>query len=105
MWCLENSSLIIEVINIINILSLLHKFHRSDKCYFLVAFSGTFLASVSKTCNDNDIQICWVPSHTGICGNDQADKAARSTITLTTEKKFKIPHTDFKMKINNQLII
>ena len=30
------------------------------------------------------------------CGNDQADKAARSTINLTTEKKFKIPHTDFK---------
>ena len=24
--------------------------------------------------NDNDIQICWVPSHTGISGNDQADE-------------------------------
>ena len=47
--------------------------------------------------NDNDIQICWVPSHTGISGNNQADKAARSTINLTTEKKFKIPHTDFKI--------
>ena len=32
--------------------------------------------------------------------HDQADKTARSTINLTTEKKFKIPHTDFKMKIN-----
>ena len=54
--------------------------------------------------NDNDIQICWVPSHTGISGNDQADKAARSTINLTTEKKFKIPHTDFKMKINKYIL-
>ena len=46
----------------------------------------------------------WVPSHTGIRGNDQADKAARSTINLTTEKKFKIPYTDFKMKINKYIL-
>ena len=38
---------------------------------------------------DNDIQICWVPSHTRISGNDQADKAARSTLNITTEKNFK----------------
>ena len=44
--------------------------------------------------------MCWVPSNTDISRNDQADKAARSTINLTTEKKFKIPHTDFKMNIN-----
>ena len=54
--------------------------------------------------NDNDIQECWVPSHTGISGDDQADKAARSTINLTTEKKFKIPHTDLKMKINKNIL-
>ena len=58
------------------------------------------LCKLKNLSNDNDIQICWVPSHTGISGNDQADKAARSTINLTTEKKFKILHTDFKMKIN-----
>ena len=32
------------------------------------------------------------------------DKAARSTINLTTEKKSKIPHTDFKMKINKYIL-
>ena len=58
------------------------------------------LCKLKNLSNDNNIQICWVPSHTGISGNDQVDKAARSTINLTTEKKFKIPHTDFKMKIN-----
>ena len=52
---------------------------------------------------DNDKQICWLPSQTGINGNDRADKVARSTINLTTEKKFKIPHTDFKMKINKYI--
>ena len=58
------------------------------------------LCKLKNLSNDNDIQICWVPSHTGINGNDQA---ARSTINLTTEKKFKIPHTDFKMKINKYI--
>ena len=47
---------------------------------------------------------CLVPSHTGISGNDQVDKAARSTINLTTEKKFKILYTDFKMKINKYIL-
>ena len=62
------------------------------------------LCKLKNLSNDNDIQICWAPSHTGISGNDQADKAARSTINLTTEKKFKIPHTDFKMKINKCIL-
>ena len=62
------------------------------------------LCELKNLSNDNDIQICWVPSYTGISGNDQADKAARSTINLTTEKKCKIPHTDFKMKINKYIL-
>ena len=62
------------------------------------------LCKLENLSNGNDIQICWVPSHTGISGNDHADKAARSTINLTTEKKFKIPHTDFKIKINKYIL-
>ena len=62
------------------------------------------LCKLKNLSNDNDIQICWVPSHTGISGNDQAIKAARSTINLTTEKKFKIPHTDFEIKINKYIL-
>ena len=61
---------------------------------------STILCKLKNLSNENDIQICWVPSHTGISGNHQADKAARFNINLTTEKKFKIPYSDFKMKIN-----
>ena len=38
--------------------------------------------------NDN-VQICWVPIHMGIGGNDQADKATQSTLNITTEKSLK----------------
>ena len=57
------------------------------------------LSKLNNLSIDNDIQIYWVPRHTGISGNDQADRESRSTINLTTEKKFKIPYKDFKMKI------
>ena len=36
--------------------------------------------------NDNDVQMCWVPSHSGISGNDK-DKLARTALNITTEKK------------------
>ena len=59
------------------------------------------LCELENLFNDTDVQICSVPSPTGISRNDQADKAARSTLNITTEKKkFKIPYTDLKMKIN-----
>ena len=58
------------------------------------------LCKLKNFSNDYDMLICLVPSHTGISGNDHVDKAARSTINLTSEKKFEIPYTDFKMKIN-----
>ena len=62
------------------------------------------LCKLKNLSNDNDIQICRYPSHTAIRGNHQADKAARSTINITTEKKFEIPHTNFKMKINRYIL-
>ena len=47
------------------------------------------LCKLENLSNDNDVQICWVPSSTGISGNDQADKAARINLNITTEKSLK----------------
>lgn len=49
-----------------------------------------------------DIKLCWIPSHTGISGNEKADKATRkppNTILQNT----KIPATDFKPKIQSYI--
>ena len=36
--------------------------------------------------------------------NDQADKAARSSLNITTEKSFKIPYKDFRMKVDEYIL-
>ena len=46
--------------------------------------------------------LCWLPSHTGIKGNEKADIAAKSAL-LVPPSNFKLSYTDFK-QINNKYI-
>ena len=46
-----------------------------------------------------NIIFCWLPSHVGIPGNEEADRAAKSSLKLN-EAKLKLPYTDFKPLIN-----
>ena len=48
---------------------------------------------------DNKILLCWILSHTGITGNKQVDKVARSALSMVPGKKILIPYTDLEMKI------
>ena len=48
------------------------------------------------------IILCWLPSHTGIKGNEKADIAAKSALLLPPSN-FKLPYTDFKPIINKYL--
>ena len=61
------------------------------------------LCKLENLSNDNDVQICWVLSHTGISGNDQADKAARTTVNITMEISLKY-YIHFKMKVNEYIL-
>ena len=45
------------------------------------------------------IIFCWLPSHVGIRGNEKADKAAKSALSLQPSN-IKLPYTDFKPAIN-----
>ncbi len=42
---------------------------------------------------------CWLPSHTGITGNDRADNAAKAALELPISD-FNVCYTDFKSTIN-----
>ena len=49
-----------------------------------------------------DIVFCWVPSHTGIRGNEKADSAAKSALDLP-RAKVGVPYTDFKYLISQYI--
>ena len=46
--------------------------------------------------SDDNEMLCWIPSCTGISGNEQVDKVTRSALSMVPEKNFKIPFMDLK---------
>ena len=60
------------------------------------------LEKLSRLCEKADIVFCWLPSHIGISGNEEADKAAKDALSLEV-LSFKVPYNDFKPLINDFL--
>ena len=59
----------------------------------------SLLEKLSKLCRRADIVFCWLPSHIGIGGNEEADKAAKDALSLEI-LPFKVPSNDFKPLIH-----
>ena len=60
----------------------------------------SLLEKLSRLCNRADIVFYWLPSHVGISGKEEADKAAKDALSLEV-LSFKVPFSDFKPLINN----
>ena len=58
------------------------------------------LDKISRICETVDLVFCWLPSHIGIIGNEEADKAAKDALLLDV-LSFNVPFNDFKPLINN----
>ena len=60
------------------------------------------LSKYNSLSDRNTVLFCWLPSHVGIRGNDQADSAAKAALNLDISPS-KLPYTDFKGLINESL--
>ena len=62
----------------------------------------SLLEKLSKLCGRADIVFCWLPSHIGISGNEEADKAAKDALPVEI-LQYKVSFNDFKPLINKFL--
>ena len=52
---------------------------------------------------NKDINLCWVPSHVAIRGNEKADSYVKFALELPLAK-VGVPYNDFKHKINHNIL-
>ena len=62
------------------------------------------LDKMNTLSKNNSIILTWIPSHTGIQGNERADRAEKKKALQTCISNTKIPYTDLKPLINKFIL-
>ena len=52
--------------------------------------------------SNKDVKLCWVPSHVGVPGNENADSSAREATTSPTIHRTPLPRSDIKCNIKQK---
>ena len=93
----SNASKYIAFTDSLSCLQALHHMKLEHPLIGMVIRKCVFLNIAKK-----DIVFCWVPSHTGIKGNEKADSAAKSALDLPCAK-VGVPYTDFNHLISQYI--
>ena len=101
-WALEKikDSIASKYIVFTDSLSYLQALHHMKLEHPLIGMG--IRKSVVLNIAQNVIVFCWVPSHTGIKGNEKADSAAKSALGLPPAK-VGVPYSDFKHLISQYI--
>ena len=84
----------------------------SDSLSVLIAMNHTSsknpqIQKLLEKCHElsanKEIVICWIPSHTGIQGNEMVDKQAKTSLSFEPSS-FIIPFSNFKPSINKYIL-
>ena len=72
--------------------SVLEALNSQDSKNPLINFALQTIYTIMN--NGKLIKFCWIPSHIGIKGNENVDRAARDAIHFPDSGNFKVPYTD-----------
>jgi len=106
-----------ELMAISDGLGRLRESYRHDNRFIVITDSKSCVQAISKynnrnpvvnsiqcdiAANDNEVLFCWVPSHIGVTGNEEVDRAAREATTCETEH-IPTPRNDYKIEIKKAI--
>ena len=66
------------------------------------AISHRILHKVHDILNPKQVELCWIPSHTGIIGNEAADQTAESATTRHHEGTT-LPYSDWYPSLKEKM--